>query len=329
MDFYYTIPTLQVRPGMLVCYDYRPNVTRRKKLFGSDLKVAPTDNSKYTGLVTKKMSKNLSRAISWLVASAPVKLVEDEARKMVYDFRLNFITLTLSGPQYDVSDKIIKAKMLAPWLRKMKSVYGAFSYIWRAERQKNGRLHFHITSDCWMHWSKVRDVWNEQQAKFHFIEYFRANNDSMWPNSTDVHAVYNIDNFEAYLTKYMSKSDPDAQKIEGRLWDCSPNLKGIVPPTYAMGKREFAYVNELLKTHDTRQDPEGRCIMIFLDRKDYKSEMLPDHLRDFNEVIDRVANHKTFEKVAPIDTKKTKEQPKTTEKTEIEKKSNVQLNLNF
>ncbi len=134
------------------------------------------------------------------------------------------ITLTLPAPQGGHSDTFIKSKLLAPWLQYAKYKYKLKNYVWKAEAQVNGNIHFHITTDTFIHYKSLRDSWNKQCARYGYIDAFEHSHGHRDPNSTDVHAVKKVKNLGAYLCKYLAKNEKDKRPIEGKLWACSYNL---------------------------------------------------------------------------------------------------------
>jgi hypothetical protein len=221
-----------------------------------------TRNKTYCGFMNWKSVSKLRFAINLLVAQAELKEVYNPSTHRYYKFKINFITLTLSAPQLNVSDRTIKSKMLEPFLRNLRNVYKLKSYVWRAERQKNGNLHFHITTDTYIDYAAIRDAWNHQQAKFHFIEMFRNKNKTAYPNSTDVHAVKTIRDIARYLSKYMAKAEKDGEKVEGKLWDCSKNLKPANKPTYELTASVYGLIGKLKKEFPQSFVETDHCTII-------------------------------------------------------------------
>src|SRR5690606_39568338 len=86
-------------------------------------------------------------AINTLLAISTEKEVFNHRLGSTYKFRLSFITLTLPSPQGSISDKEIKRGPLRMFIQKMGRRYGMYNYVWKAEKQKNGNIHFHITTD--------------------------------------------------------------------------------------------------------------------------------------------------------------------------------------
>ena len=151
------------------------------------------------------------------------------------------------------------------------------TYIWKAEYQKNGQLHYHIITPSWIHYENIRNDWNSTLEQHGFLKCWRATYGNKIPNSTDVHAVYKVENLEAYLMKYLSKkskilSDNDKSKnhyeedtapaapppIEknGKVWDCSKNIKSV-----KMFAVPLPNCLEILYEHPERISLD-RCIII-------------------------------------------------------------------
>jgi hypothetical protein len=171
---------------------------------------------------------------------------------------ISFITLTLPAKQ-NKSDNEIKRDLLNQFLIEMQKVGGIDLYIWRAEVQGNGNIHFHIIVNKLVNWVWVRRLWNRivekdgynmvsnysQRMKEFFKNGFKLQNDKRSieqqkkayntgvkcgftdPNSTDVKILKNAKEVEAYLSKYMSKenaSEENRRGIKGKLWGCSREL---------------------------------------------------------------------------------------------------------
>lgn len=179
----------------------------------------------YTNTLTPYARKKLIRAIQLLVASAQEKEAPNWKTNTTYKFKLNFITLTLSDDQGTYTDKDIKKLLLDPFIKRMKRKYGLRSYIWRAEKQKNGRLHFHLITDTWIHYNNIRSDWNALQDRLGLLDNFYKQHHHRNANSTDIHAIKKVKNITAYFIKYMSKATPPDLTVQGKQWDCSENLK--------------------------------------------------------------------------------------------------------
>lgn len=209
------------------------------------------------GLMSKRANGRIGRCISWMLQISKPKKHFNEDTKSWFWWRCNFITLSLSASQAH-SDNIIKSKLLNHFLVHIARKYKVDNYIWRAEAQSNGRIHFHIITDKFIHWQDLQRDWNRIQAKLGYISRFYESSGHMMPNSTDVHSLKNVKNIAAYLTKYCSKNskgitilltdkrplkrtnpplidatvfpEPNAKfyrQIHGKLWGCSSMLSRL------------------------------------------------------------------------------------------------------
>lgn len=264
------IPVLQIRPRYLLIYERleglppRTNEERKVSLEALHARAA------YDGLLNFNSIKRLKRAIELLVATAQPKQATNFKTGKTFTFKVNFITLTLPAPQGQVSDKELKRYCLDVWLKAAKRLFKLQSYVWRAERQKNGNLHFHIASDVYMPYDQLRDSWNQRLARYHFISEYERKNGKRHPNSTDVHSVNNVRDLAAYMVKYMAKLKKNEQRIDGKVWDCSKNLKRKDSVEFIIDNEVATMINEAIEIHKCRGKVTEHCTMVFLNEKQFQ-----------------------------------------------------------
>lgn len=214
-------------------------------------------NNSQQGVLSVKARRKLMNAVNWLVASASRKWIFDKSTGKRYSFKLNFVTLTLPALDHGITDHNFKAVLLHAFINSCRYKYGLKNFVWKVETQANGNIHAHFTTDCFIHWKDLRRTWNKILSKHGVISLYREKHaclsfdqyctlysngsnvsidvlrkaydygcSSGWsdPNSTDVKAVYKVNDVAAYLAKYMSKNEDDRRKIKGRLWGCSYSL---------------------------------------------------------------------------------------------------------
>lgn len=207
--------------------------------------------------LSKKAVRRLTNAVNWLVASARKKYVFERISGKRFSFKINFVTLTLPADCPEISDHRFKSVLLHNFINTCRYKFGLSNYVWKVEAQENGKIHAHFTTDTFIHWRDLRDVWNSillknglldnyilRHSKMDFETYAKTYNpdgkrsenalrqafehgtSTGWtsPNSTDVHSVWKVKDIAAYLAKYMGKSEEDRREIKGRLWGCSYNL---------------------------------------------------------------------------------------------------------
>ncbi len=188
---------------------------------------------KAEGKVSDQAKRKISKAIEYLVTTAHEKKTVERLTGKFVVFRVAFLTLTLPSKQIHSDAEIIN-KCLNSFLIELTRYHCVKNYVWRAELQKNGNIHFHILLDKFVGWYDARNRWNRIINKLGYVDRFHEKHGHRTPNSTDIHSTRKIKNLKAYLTKYMSKdvnyneSEPkdieNDRKQEGRIWSCNHEL---------------------------------------------------------------------------------------------------------
>jgi hypothetical protein len=183
--------------------------------------------AKYTGIVTSSSQKLIRKSIDKFLQLSKTKRVINPITNRVQKFKFTFVTLTISENKRMLTASEAYQKLLKPWLRIMKDKYEVELYLWKAELQARGQIHYHVTLNHWIHHSDVRNTWNNIQNRCGLLDNFYKEYGHKNPNSTDIHSVYKVRNLQAYLTKYLSKSEEDKGTTIGKIWDCSQKIKGF------------------------------------------------------------------------------------------------------
>jgi len=102
----------------------------------------------YSGQVTDHTRKRAMRAIDMLLQKSPERIIYNPVSKNWHPFRINFITLTISD-KTNICAADAYQNLLKPYLRKLRK-YGRIPYVWKAELQQRGQLHYHITTNCFI-----------------------------------------------------------------------------------------------------------------------------------------------------------------------------------
>lgn len=209
-------------------------------------------------------------------------MVEGTRRRWIFNpvlkrdtlHQLTFVTLTVSNSD-NLPGKEAYRKLLGPFLQWLRKTKGVNTYIWKAELQQNGQIHYHLTMPDFIHFQEIRDRWNECQRKAGIIAKYRAaqlefhkdgfqarkhlldswpmekqkqayargmETDWQDPNSTDVHKVYKIKDVTGYLVKEIAKSCQNAEAIGGKVWDCSANLSAAKYFSVEMKQDQFQFL---------------------------------------------------------------------------------------
>jgi hypothetical protein len=150
-------------------------------------------------------------------------------RSHVVDF--TFCTLTFIAPVQDNKGMDI----LNVWFATIKKRYGKFNYIWVAERQDNGNIHFHMIADKRFPIGYINSLWVKNQMEHgvinvtavkklrqdHNTTFSKLHKDlkynlvSQYLNPVDIKTVKTIDGISCYLTNYVTKNEG---KFECAAW---------------------------------------------------------------------------------------------------------------
>ena len=194
---------ISVRPGQVTQYLHYDSTSTAR--YQNSLRAAMPQDRRTHGLISVKANRRVRNAIDWLVYLAKFKPVHEKATGRTWQFKLNFVTLTLCSRQIH-SDNEIKSTLLNQFLTELRAKYGCVLYLWRAESQSNGNLHFHVITDVFIPWRTLRTDWNRIQEKLGYVTRYTAKTGKTDPNSTDIHSIKNVRDLPAYLSKYCSKN---------------------------------------------------------------------------------------------------------------------------
>lgn len=212
-----TIPCIQIRHDSAVCYDLWIGARRAPQEFEEHLTGARA--KAYSGTVTKSAEKNIRKGVDLLLQATPKRIIYNTVTSTYHSFQVGFWTLTISDKKIQ-PHKDVARNCLIPfcnWMQKRK-----YLYLWKAELQERGQIHYHITVDQFCAFGEVRDQWNKLQRKAGYLDGYAKEHGHFNANSVDVHSVRNLVDIEAYLIKYICKNSKD--KIDGKVWGCSRSL---------------------------------------------------------------------------------------------------------
>lgn len=191
------------------------------------------------GKISKIATKKISKSLDYLIFLAKDKVIPEGYKGAGLHYKMSFVTLTLSSKQIH-SDAQIILNILEPLLNYLRKHYKVKNYIWRAEKQKNENLHFHIVLDTWIPYTDLRKSWNRYQQNLGYVTRYKEHQLSWhhtgfqvrkkllkywsedrqrqaylkgleedWnnPNSVDIHSIRKVKNVKKYICKYLSKNE--------------------------------------------------------------------------------------------------------------------------
>lgn len=216
---------LQVRSNCLLEYYQVENLSQYAKRLNSINinQLRGLQSKKYTGTIKQGTKRRMTRAIELLCQIATTRRLYSKTAKRMINHRLSFITLTISQAE-NITARAAYDSCLGPFLKYLRDSCQCNTYIWKAEIQKRGQIHYHITTPSYIHYKALRDKWNYLQRKAGFLDSYFQTHGHYDANSTDVHGVHHVKNLPNYLLKEFKKTYQNPETT-GKVWDCSLNLK--------------------------------------------------------------------------------------------------------
>lgn len=99
-----------------------------------------------------------------------------------------FATLTLPAEQVH-SDREIYRECLMPLLTLLRREHGLEQYVWRAEAQENGRLHYHLILDRYVDKRTLQFAWNMCLDRLGYRHRYFVSTGSFIPPTTEIHGL--------------------------------------------------------------------------------------------------------------------------------------------
>lgn len=166
------------------------------------------------------------------------KRVYRTSKHSYFTFKIAFITLTLPAKQIH-TDNEIKAICLNQFLVEAKKKWNVKNYVWKAEKQNNGNIHFHVLVDQFVPYQELRNTWNRIINKLGYVDRYREIHHKLSPNSTDIHSLKKVKNVYSYISKYMHKpSSSRYTKISAnKIGYTKRNIKGY--QTVSLGAKKL------------------------------------------------------------------------------------------
>ena len=253
---------LQKRSDCYIGYfhnDYNENLTDQQKEDRRD-RMLQSRQLAYKGKFSDSAKKRMARAIDILIQTTKITYGLNEVTGKRQRHFLSYITLTIPATGDLTAEQGYHGllKHFLQWLRRTKKVN---TYIWKAEFQQRGQLHYHITTPAWIHYQEIKDKWNNLLQKVGMLSEYYAKQGHNNANSTDIHEVRNITGLCGYLKKEYYKSIQN-KDTTGKIWDCSENLKAHKYYTVDFEPELFVRAGELRERGLTTEIECEQCFII-------------------------------------------------------------------
>ncbi len=199
---YYYYPCITIHPDEVYTYSKFDSIVDSRRTKESWRK--NFECNRISAELSEKSKRKIHRAIKYMLFYSNEKLVYRNSTRTTFKFKVAFITLTLPAKQIH-TDNEIKELCLNQFLIEAKKKWNMRNYIWKAEKQANGNIHFHILIDTFIPYQELRNVWNRIINKLGYVDRYRQIHHKLSPNSTDIHSLKKVKNVYSYISKYFKK----------------------------------------------------------------------------------------------------------------------------
>lgn len=290
------VPYLQIRANSIYSFQINEDRSYTGRSIQSLLTQNLREHATYTGTLKQGAKKRLTKAIDFMVMSTKERKIFNPVTHRKQPFQVGFITLTFHSTNRNITGKEAHKTCLEPFIKWMRQVHGCKSYIWKAELQKRGQIHYHLTTDVFIHWKAMRDKWNELQHRAGYLDTFFAKYGHWDANSIDVHSTKSKLGLSGYLIKEIAKSFQNEKTIGGKVWDCSMNLK--VCKYFSVNERmDYAFVNQMVKDKEMKVIETDHCFIYQFFNKPASCILSSDKLLEYNAYMATVRNEAVIQPV--------------------------------
>jgi hypothetical protein len=186
----------------------------------------------YSGGMTMGTRKRIAKSVTIMTQAIKPRWITNPVSGRMQYHKFSFITLTVANPKNLTAregyDKLLNHFL--DWMTRTAAVENplAKTYIWKAELQQRGQIHYHITTPAFIHWRSIRDKWNSLQRQAGLLDEYATKHGHFDPNSTDVHDTRSVKKMDRYLIKEMGK-EFSARKLKARRMVDSLIKAGEIP----------------------------------------------------------------------------------------------------
>lgn len=280
----FSMPVMQLRDKAIVTYLRTESDGRKGLQLFRSLNMKEQQKKTYSGKMTIGAKKRCTKAINLLVQGTRRRWISNPVNGRMMLHQLSFITLTVTDRAGLLDGKTAYKNLLSHFLSWLRKTKGVTSYIWKAELQENGQIHYHITCPDFIHYKEIRAKWNELQKKAGYLDAYFKEFGHWDPNSTDIHSAKVVKDMAAYLVKEITKTMQNELCLGGKVWDCSEQLSKGKYFSVEMKQDQFTYLESAVEEglcekyegerfciYKFNQQPVKEALLTKEDMKQYKT----------------------------------------------------------
>jgi len=123
--------------------------------------------------ISPAAKRNITEKVNWLYLLGKSRYMKTYSGKEIFNFKINFLTLTLPSMQQHPTAQIT-SECFNQFLTEIRQRVKMENYIWRLEFQRNGNVHYHIVTDCFIDYFLAQKIWNRIVNKLGYVDAYTA-----------------------------------------------------------------------------------------------------------------------------------------------------------
>lgn len=196
---------------------------------------------------------------------------------------VTFLTTTLPSKQIH-TDLEIKKVCLDNFMNKLRYHCGKFSYVWKAEAQLNGNIHFHFIIDLYIDKKLCDKLWHDSIELLGYVTSFEKKFGHRNPPTNKIERADSLKKVIGYATKYIAKID-SGRVIDGQVWYSSKDLQTNIQAEVTMRENDERLIKRKLRNLGLYCVSNEYCEKFYLQQSE-DIENLPLKLRSiYKDVI--------------------------------------------
>jgi len=196
---------------------------------------------------------------------------------------VSFNTLTLPTDQKH-SDNQIKSVCLNGYLNKLRYHYGTFDYVWRAEPQERGAIHFHMLANIYIDKDFNRQLWCDSLDLLGYVTNYMKKGKVKLPPCTQIEYADRMTDVQRYCAKYTAKV-AKGRKIEGRQWFSSSSVTTDYRVNVTTHKQAEERIKEILNTSGMYSTATDYTTKYYFNRPEQVKLLPLDLQKEYNKLI--------------------------------------------
>jgi len=204
------LPNMQVRDSSIILF-YTPGANSRRL---AQENIVEARKKQYSGTVTAGVRKRMTRAVTLMSQATKPKWITNPVNGRLQYHRFSFITLTVACPRNLTAKQAypMLAKPFCRWLHEVKAVK---LYLWKAELQVRGQIHYHLIIPNFIHYEEIRKKWNSLQHQAGLLTEWAEKHGNFNPPSTEIKETRQVKNMTSYVAKELTKT-MNAAKLKAK-----------------------------------------------------------------------------------------------------------------